>query len=93
MDRLKGWTRDCSRIHKACREKRGIEAYPLWDDPGHTRSKEDLSLRPKRVLEVTAEDVSVLRESGSISRSYEYVTLSHMWGEHPEKRARLLQLR
>lgn len=80
-------------MHRSCRENRGLEAYPLWNDSGYTRTKEDLALRPRRVLEVFAETEPVLRDSKSISHLYEYVTLSHMWGEHPEKQARLLQSR
>jgi hypothetical protein len=73
-NRLEGWVYDCALMHRSCRENRGVEAYPLWSDPGHTRSQKDITIRPKRVLELTAEDVLVLHESKSMSTSYEYVT-------------------
>ena len=79
MEYAKSWVQDCLSKHDICNADHNASL-------GHAE-------RPKRVLELTIDRDTVLRQSSELSQPFLYVTLSHMWGAHPEQQLQLSQSR
>ncbi|KAJ4362550.1 hypothetical protein N0V83_010644 [Neocucurbitaria cava] len=75
LGRAKRWISECLASHRHCRE---------FQD-----NTVDGAERPTRVLEVTA--TSARLRCDMADQDFEYLALSHMWGENHEEQLRLLE--
>jgi hypothetical protein len=75
VHRATGWIKACSQ-HRAC--------------AAFVRSNPEPQARPTRILEITGERTVRLR-TAVFKEPYDYLALSHMWGQDHEKQIRLLE--
>ena len=71
MQQARCWIENCLSNHNTCKQTLGAADHQ--------------NVRPKRVLELQLTGTVAIRQSEELPELYDYVTLSHMWDEHPEK--------